>query len=77
MSTTPGFTIGIVGAPGAAGHEVLRLLHERQFPIAELRLFASARSAGTVVTCAGHSYTVVEAKPGVFAGLDVVFFAAE
>jgi aspartate-semialdehyde dehydrogenase len=76
MSTTPRFIVGIVGATGAAGREVLRLLHERRFPFAELRLFASARSAGAVVTCAGQAYTVTEAKAGCFAGLDVVFFAA-
>ncbi len=76
MSTTPSFSVGIVGATGAAGHEVMRLLHERQFPLRELRLFASARSAGSTVACAGHTYAVVEAKLGAFAGLDVVFFAA-
>jgi aspartate-semialdehyde dehydrogenase len=68
--------VGIVGATGAVGQELLSLLHERKFPMATLRLFASARSAGKVVTCAGKKYTVEEAKPGVFAGIDVAFFAA-
>jgi len=44
--------------------------------MASLRLFASARSAGKVITCAGKIYTVEEAKPGVFAEVDVAFFAA-
>lgn len=69
--------VGIVGATGAVGQELLQLLHERNFPMASLRLFASARSAGKVITCAGKTYTVEEAKPGVFADLDVAFFAVE
>ncbi len=68
--------VGIVGATGAVGQELLRLLHDRNFPMASLRLFASARSAGKVITCAGKKYTVEEAKPGVFADVDVAFFAA-
>jgi aspartate-semialdehyde dehydrogenase len=68
--------VGIVGATGVVGQELLHLLHDRNFPMASLRLFASARSAGKVVTCAGKKYTVEEAKPGVFADLDVAFFAA-
>lgn len=68
--------VGIVGATGAVGQELLRLLHERKFPMASLRLFASARSAGKTIECAGKKYTVEEAKPGVFADVDVAFFAA-
>src|SRR5688572_27598622 len=68
--------VGIVGATGAVGQELLRLLHDRNFPMASLRLFASARSAGKVVAVAGKKYTVEEAKPGVFADVDVAFFAA-
>jgi aspartate-semialdehyde dehydrogenase len=69
-------TVGIVGATGAVGQELLRLLHDRNFPFATLRLFASARSAGKVIEYAGRKYTVEEAKPGVFANVDVAFFAA-
>jgi len=76
MSNTPSYTIGIVGATGAVGQELLRLLHERKFPIGHLRLFASARSAGKTLTYAGQQWTVEEARPGVFAGVDVAFFAA-
>jgi aspartate-semialdehyde dehydrogenase len=68
--------VGIVGATGAVGQELLELLHERSFPMASLRLFASARSAGKSLACAGKKYTVEEAKPGVFADVDVAFFAA-
>ena len=69
-------TVAIVGATGAVGQELLQLLHDRNFPMAALRLFASARSAGKVVECNGKKFTVEEAKPGVFAGIDVAFFAA-
>lgn len=69
-------TVGIVGATGAVGQELVRLLSERNFPMASLRLFASARSAGKTVEYFGKKYTVEEAKPGVFADVDVAFFAA-
>lgn len=68
--------VGIVGATGAVGQELLKLLHERNFPLASLRLFASARSAGKVVEHDGKKFTIEEARPGVFADLDVAFFAA-
>ena len=69
--------VGIVGATGAAGQELLQLLHARNFPMASLRLFASARSVGKVLECAGRKYTVEEAKAGVFGDVDVAFFATE
>jgi aspartate-semialdehyde dehydrogenase len=76
MSRTASFTVGIVGATGGVGQELLRLLHERQFPIASLRLWASGRSAGKVLAVGGQRHTVAEAKPGVFADVDLAFFAA-
>jgi aspartate-semialdehyde dehydrogenase len=76
METTTSFTVGIVGATGAVGQELLRLLEERNFPFGTIRLFASARSAGKTVDFKGRPVTVEEAKPGVFANVDVAFFAA-
>ncbi len=76
MDKTACFTVGIVGASGAVGQELLRLLEERNFPISTLRLFASARSAGKTVDFKGRPVSIEEARPGVFAGVDVAFFAA-
>src|SRR5580700_8599713 len=75
MSKAASFTVGIVGATGAAGQELLRLLVDRDFPFGSLRLFASARSAGKAVTVGGKRHIVEEAQPGIFADLDVAFFA--
>ena len=71
-----GIKIGIVGATGAVGEELIRLLHERQFPMDELRLLASARSVGKTVAFGEAVYTVAEARPEAFAGLDMVLFSA-
>lgn len=73
---TSSFTVGIVGATGAVGQELLQLLAQRNFPVGTLRLFASARSAGKVVEFAGKKVTIEEAKVGVFGDIDVAFFAA-
>ena len=70
------YRVAIVGATGAVGQELFRLLLERNFPLAELRLFASARSAGRVLERAGRKFTVQEARPEIFADLDVAFFSA-
>lgn len=68
--------VGIVGATGAVGQELVRLLHERRFPMSRLRLFASARSAGKTISHGGQAYLVEEARLGAFAGVDLAFFAA-
>ncbi len=70
------YRVGIVGATGAVGQELFRLLLERNFPMAELKLFASARSAGKVVERAGRKFAVAEATPAIFGDLDVAFFSA-
>ena len=68
--------VGIVGATGAVGQELIALLAARNFPVAELRPLASARSAGKAIDFRGQKLTVREATPDAFAGLDVAFFAA-
>ena len=76
MNNKSSFTVGIVGATGAVGQELLKLVQERNFPVGTLRLFASARSAGKKMTFGAKELVVEEAKPGVFAEVDVAFFAA-
>ena len=71
------YQVGIVGATGAVGQELIALLAARQFPVSELRPMASARSVGRQIDFAGTKCTVVEARPEAFDGLDVAFFAAE
>ena len=74
---TKSYRVGIVGATGAVGQELIALLAARQFPVSELRPMASARSVGRQIEFAGTKCTVVEARPEAFEGLDVAFFAAE
>jgi len=64
--------VGIVGATGLVGSMIREILAERDFPIAHLRLFASARSAGKVV----DGVVVEDAETADFAGLDLVLFSA-
>ncbi|MFE2516738.1 aspartate-semialdehyde dehydrogenase [Streptomyces mirabilis] len=64
--------VGIVGATGQVGTVMRRILVEREFPVEELRLFASARSAGTVL----DGVTVEDAATADYSGLDIVLFSA-
>ncbi|WP_326612241.1 aspartate-semialdehyde dehydrogenase [Streptomyces scopuliridis] len=68
--------VGIVGATGQVGTVMRRVLAERSFPVAELRLFASARSAGSVIEWQGTSITVEDASTADYSGLDIVLFSA-
>jgi len=70
------YKIGIVGATGAVGQELIRLFLDRQFPVSELRLFASARSAGRKIAVGETQVTVEEARAEVFEGLDFAIFSA-
>jgi aspartate-semialdehyde dehydrogenase len=70
------YVVAIVGATGAVGQELVRLLQERAFPVREWRLLASARSAGRTITVDGRAIAVGEARAGAFAGVDLAFFAA-
>jgi aspartate-semialdehyde dehydrogenase len=68
--------IGIVGATGLVGTMMRELLAERNFPHAELRLFASERSAGMKLPWQGGELVVEDSANADFAGLDIVFFSA-
>lgn len=75
-STTRERCVAVVGATGAVGEVLLRVLEERRFPVGELRLLASERSVGRRVRFAGRELEVQEARPEAFDGADFVFFAA-
>jgi aspartate-semialdehyde dehydrogenase len=68
--------IGIVGATGQVGGVMRRILAERQFPVDQLRLFASARSAGRTLAWAAGEVTVEDADTAGYRGLDIVLFSA-
>lgn len=69
--------IAILGATGAVGQEMINILHERNFPVGELRLLASSRSAGKVQDTPFGKLTVREADKDAFSGMDIVLGASE
>ncbi len=72
------YNVAILGATGAVGMEMLKVLQERDFPIEELRLLASSRSAGKVIQTEKYgSITIQEAADSAFDGMDIVLGAAE
>lgn len=76
MSNSSGVRIGVVGATGQVGAVVRQLLEERDFPIAEVRFFASARSAGTTIPFLGNDVVVEDASIADPTGLDIAIFSA-
>ena len=68
--------VAVLGATGAVGQELLELLAERRFPVAELRLLASPRSAGQTVTWGGEALQVEPVQDGSFTGIDLVLASA-
>jgi aspartate-semialdehyde dehydrogenase len=77
MSTerTP-VTVAILGATGRVGQELLKVLEQRNFPVKELRLLASARSKDASITWKGKAYPVQEVSADAFKGVDVVLASA-
>ena len=71
------YTVAILGATGAVGTQMLQCLDEQEFPIAKLKLLASARSAGKTVRFRGEDLVIEEACPEAFAGCDIVLGAAD
>ena len=66
----------VIGATGAVGRELLGILESREFPVASLRVCASARSVGGTIAFRGEPITLEAADPGVFDGADLAFFCA-
>ena len=71
------YRIAVLGATGAVGREMLKILEERKFPIADIRAFASARSAGMCLPFCGSEIAVEEATDASFANADIVLGAAQ
>jgi aspartate-semialdehyde dehydrogenase len=69
-------TVAVVGATGVVGRTMIQILSERRFPVGELRLLASGRSAGSTVSADGRTLTVGEATPEAFEGVDIALFSA-
>ena len=71
------YTVAVLGATGAVGREMLRILEERNFPVGKLVPLASARSAGKTIPFRGEDVTIREAREDAFQGVDIVLGAAE
>lgn len=76
MAEKKAFHIAVVGATGAVGQQILQTLANRNFPISKLTLLSSARSAGNKIEFNGEEYTVKEATPESFEGVDIALFSA-
>ncbi|NLM95442.1 MAG: aspartate-semialdehyde dehydrogenase [Firmicutes bacterium] len=70
------YNVAILGATGVVGQELVQILMERRFPVAKLRLLASARSAGRELTVDGEKMVIEEVTPQAFNGVDLAFFTA-
>ena len=71
------YTVAVLGATGAVGQEMIKVLQERNFPVGKLVPLASARSAGKTVKFRGEDVTIQEATDAAFEGVDIVLGAAE
>ncbi len=76
MSDRAPLTVAVVGATGAVGRTMVQVLTERDFPFGELRLLASGRTTGRMVSVAGRTIPVDEATPEAFDGVDIALFSA-
>ena len=71
------YTVAVLGATGAVGREMIKILEERNFPVGKLVPLASARSAGKKLPFRGEEVTILEAREDAFQGVDIVLGAAE
>ena len=71
------YTVAVLGATGAVGQEMIKILQERDFPVGKLLPLASARSAGKTLKFRGEDVTILEARDEAFAGVDIVLGATE
>ena len=73
---TKKYNVAVVGATGMVGQKMIQVLQERRFPINRLKLLASARSVDLKIQVGGQEYSVEEAVPASFEGVDFAFFSA-
>lgn len=71
------YTVAVLGATGAVGQEMIKILQERNFPVGKLKPLASARSAGKALRFKGEDVVIEEARDEAFQGVDIVLGAAE
>ena len=71
------YTVAVLGATGAVGQEMIKILEERNFPVGKLIPLASARSAGKTLKFKGEDVTIQLACEEAFTGVDIVLGAAE
>ncbi len=76
MSQSNPLTVAVVGATGVVGQTMVQVLRERDFPLGELRLLASARSAGRTVQVGNETIEIQEATGDAFEGVDIALFSA-
>jgi aspartate-semialdehyde dehydrogenase len=76
MNKSRSFNVAVCGASGAVGNEMVSILEERHFPVANLRLLASERSAGDHLTFCGDDIQIEELDRNSFSGVDVALFSA-
>src|ERR1044072_9251725 len=69
-------TVAVVGATGVVGRTMIQILNEREFPVGQLRLLASGRSAGRTVSIDGRTLEIGEAVADAFDGVDIALFSA-
>ena len=71
------YTVAVLGATGAVGQEMIKILQERNFPVAKLIPLASKRSVGKTVSFRGEEIAIAEVREDAFAGVDIVLGAAQ
>src|SRR6476661_9196778 len=75
-TTRSPLTVAVVGATGVVGRTMIQVLNEREFPVGELRLLASGRSAGRTIAIDGQTHQIGEAVGEAFDGVDIALFSA-
>ena len=70
------YTVAVAGATGAVGVEMIKTLEKRNFPVKELKLLASARSAGKTMEFRGEKLVIEEMTEKSFKGVDIALFSA-